>query len=55
MLKTFLQRFRPEVHPMIPRLYLPSLERDEYVMGWRWGVICGMVVASTGFLIARAL
>lgn len=55
MIRDFIQRVRPELRPMTPRLYLPSVERQEYVAGWRWGVICGMVVASTAFLIARAL
>lgn len=55
MIPQFLKRFRPELRPMIPRLYLPSVERQEYVAGWRWGVICGAVATACVFLVARAL
>jgi len=55
MIRQFLSRVRPDALPLAPRIYLPSLERDEYIMGWRWGVICGIVLTSTLFLIARAL
>ena len=53
MIRQFLTRVRPDALPLTPRLYLPSLERDEYVMGWRWGVICGAVAATWICLIVR--
>ena len=53
MKSKFRARFLPEVAPILPRLYLPSLERDEYVAGWRWGFFCGAV--ATALVTAIAL
>lgn len=43
VIRRFIARVRPEVRPQLPRAWLPSLERQEYVAGWRWGVLCGLV------------
>lgn len=51
MIRQFIKRVRPEVRPLVPRLYLPSVERDEYVAGWRWGVVCGGVCTAVVMLI----
>jgi len=46
MIAAFWKRIRPDAKPLMPRLYLPSVQRDEYVLGWRWGVVCGACLAT---------
>lgn len=46
MIRAFWSRVRPEVTPHLPRAYLPCLARQEYIAGWRWGVVCGAMLAA---------
>jgi|ERR1043165_5487862 hypothetical protein len=52
MIRRAIERLRPEVRPHLPRAYLPCLARQEYVAGWRWGVVCG---ATAGVLLTLAV
>jgi len=46
----------PAAWPRLQRRSLPCPMRDEYITGWRWGLVCGVVLgALLAGIVAGAL